>query len=134
MTKEHKIKELIQAYEDEKMSFEEIQTEIEKVIGERIEKHLVDNYWRGEDLDNLCRRLAIEPIDNWQELTDAAALKLLEEIYQDVTRDDIISRNAEALEKRYRKTTGTISDYVFDSELKPKEILKKLKENTVTYL
>jgi hypothetical protein len=51
------------------------------------------------------------------------------------TNDAILSRNMTALEKRYQKTTGTLSDLIFHKDItNVDEILAFLKKNTVIYL
>jgi len=47
----------------------------------------------------------------------------------------IIDKNSEALEKRYKKPTGTITDWIFHQEITEKmELLKKLKTNDIIQL
>ncbi|HUP13099.1 MAG TPA: hypothetical protein VM187_12820 [Niastella sp.] len=60
---------------------------------------------------------------------------LIRQILADVTRDNIVHRNSDALEKRYRKKTGFISDLIFYQDITDEPaILKLLKEDTTKYL
>ena len=73
-------------------------------------------------------------MENWQEIDDVKAKQMLSEIFENVHDDHLISKYSDALEKRYRKPEGTISDYIFWDDLSIDEILTKLKIDTVTYL
>ena len=73
-------------------------------------------------------------IKNWQEIDKPKALSLLEQILLNVNNNVILHRNSEALEKRYGKPSGTVSDYIFHYELSKEEILEKLEKDDTIYL
>lgn len=63
------------------MSITETISLIEDLIGKSISKYDFDNYYASQDLDNFCKILCIEPIENWPETDDDKALSLIQEIY-----------------------------------------------------
>ena len=69
---------------------------------------------------------------NWKEIDDTIALRLLNEIFENIAHEGIFLReNSSALEKRYGKTIGTITDLIFYEDIKSsEEILAKLKTDT----
>ncbi len=82
-------------------------------------------------LDEFVRLNSIKPIENWKELTDNDSLKLIVEIFDNITDSAVVSRNMTALEKRYSKPEGTISNLIFYQDITdPTEILRRLKVNT----
>ena len=86
-------------------------------------------------LDDFCRLLAIEPIHDWQEIDDARAIDLIQEILDSVTDLAIQSRNIEALERRYRKPSGYVNGLLFEEEMTESgDVLNALKRDTVIYL
>ena len=60
--------------------------------------------------------------------------QLLEEICANLENDELLHRNAVALEKRYRKPEGTVCDLIFWKDLAMDEIIEKLVTDDVTYL
>ena len=86
-------------------------------------------------LDDFCRLLAIEPIHDWQEIDDARAIDLIQEILDSVTDLAIQSRNIEALERRCRKPSGYVNGLLFEEEMTESgDVLNALKRDTVIYL
>jgi len=71
---------------------------------------------------------------NWKEIDEKQTRKMLQEVFDDLTNDGLMSLYFDALEKRYKKPTGTISNYIFYDDLSIDEIIKKLKIDTVIYL
>ncbi len=69
-----------------------------------------------------------------KEIDDEKAKQLLNEIFENLENDDLIETNTKALEKKYRKPEGTISDFIFYEDLSINEIMQKLKIDNVTYL
>jgi len=81
----------------------------------------------SDGLEALVNRLCIRPIEDWQTLSDADALSLIQEIYDKLGDDAILVRNSEALEKRYANPMGSISDMIFVQDLNSSQILEQLK-------
>lgn len=76
-----------------------------------------------------------EPIADWASIDDARAVLLIKEILANITNDNIVDRNSDALEKRYRKPTGFISDLIFYKDpIDEQAILALLKKDTTIYL
>lgn len=126
---------IVKEYENNNIDRSTAIQKIKTLTGKDISAYEIDNYWRSEDLDNFAAVLAIEEIENWREINDEIAINLIIEILQDPVNDPIISRNTEALEKRYSKSTGTVTGYIFYQDLSdPQEILKLLKNNTTIIL
>jgi len=100
----------------------------------KVDKYRLQNYWRAETIDQFIDSITYDEYKDWESITDEIALKLLGEIIDNPGDDGILNTNSEALEKRYRKPTGTISDLIFNDGYKNKEILSQLKIDTVTYL
>jgi hypothetical protein len=126
-------------FEQYEMDFINAQTLIQAIkttCEKDVTKTELDNYFRSEDKENFIQRLLTEKIENWQDLDDTKAVKLIEEILENVaTNDAILSRNMTALEKRYQKSTGALSDLIFHKDItNVDEILAFLKKNTATYL
>ena len=71
---------------------------------------------------------------DWANIDEAKAIELLNEIKENVGDDSIIARNSVALERRYRKPSGTVVEFLFHSDYKNKEILRRLKVDTTTNL
>ncbi len=81
-------------------------------------------------LDEFISLILVSPITDWKNIDDNKALILIEEIIQNISKDAVIKRNSEALEKRYNKPYGVISDWIFiDDITNNKTILDKLKDN-----
>ena len=59
---------------------------------------------------------------------------MLNEIFENLDNDELLFENMTALEKKYRKPEGTISDFIFYQDLTIDEIIQKLKIDTTTYL
>lgn len=126
-----KIKKLIQDYEDNKLTSGVALEEINKISNTLIDKEWLDSYWNSMDLDDFVELISISPIENWNDLTDLDSLNLITEIINDVTKTAIVKRNMTALEKKYSKPEGTISDWIFHDDINdPDEILRCLKINT----
>jgi hypothetical protein len=86
-------------------------------------------------LNNFCDSLLNEPITDWQNIDYSTALLLINEIIENTTNERILERNGTALEKKYRKTTGFISNIIFYSGYKnDADILEQLKKDTTIYL
>jgi hypothetical protein len=86
-------------------------------------------------MDEFVELLTLPEIQNWNELTDEESIEIIKEAISFGTSNAVFQRNAEALEKRYRKPEGTLSGFVHqDDNPDPNEILKLLKKDTTFYL
>lgn len=134
MTNLEEIKVIIQNYENKEAEFSDATATIKSLTGKDVSQNDLDNYWTSQDLESFCKGLIIESIENWKDIDDLMARKLIYEILNNVNDDSIINRNSEALEKRYGKSQGTVVNMVFHEELNEEEILIELKNNDVIQL
>ncbi|WP_343615337.1 hypothetical protein [Flavobacterium sp.] len=125
---------LVKRYEERKATLIETISSIKDLIGKEITQYELDSYNASQDLENFCKVLLIEPINDWNSIDDEKALILIVEILDNVNDHVIISRNCEALEKRYHKSQGTVMEMIFDEELNENEILIQLKKDTAIQL
>jgi len=130
------VEKLIDDFESDKISATLTVAEINKIGYYPIDRYYLHSYWGSTDKDTFIKSIIIPPIQNWQEINDETAMTLIQEMLEMVAEDSIrFDRIREALEKRYGKIEGTISEYVFQNDiLDPKKILKKLKKDTKIYL
>lgn len=125
------IKQIINDYENKTLSVENAIVLIKKLTFKPIDKYDLDNYWTSTDIDSFVKRLITPEITDWKNIDDERALELINEILENTSEDSILERNMNALEKRYSKATGKISDWIFyDDITDPNEILRLLKQNT----
>lgn len=130
-----KIKNLVLHFEDGEISLEECISRINEIGIRPIVKYELLNYWRAEDLDNFVSKISADAIADWEEITDERALGMIEEVMDNPSKDGLLMKNSEALEKRYQKTEGTLIDLIFHKELNtPESVLKALKQDTTIYL
>lgn len=131
MNKQPQVKQIIFDYENKTLSLEKAVSLIEELTSKSIDKYDLDNYWRSTDIDSFVKRLTSLEISDWKSIDDERALELITEILMNITDDSILTRNMDALEKRYSKSTGKISDWIFYKNITdPIEILQLLKQNT----
>lgn len=132
MTKnENLIREIIFDFESGKIDSEHAVLAINMLASYKIDIYSIENYWRSENLDDFVRKISIEPINDWQTIDDAKAIILINEILDSLGNDAILKRNSDALEKRFAKTTGSISSMIFNNDISDSvEILKELKKDT----
>lgn len=134
---EDKIRTIIQDYEAKKLEYDTARDALFELTGKKVEQSFLDEYWRSQDLKEVVHMLAMKSLENWQHLSDEDALVLVQEILDNVANDALLQRNCEALEKRFSKPTGTISNLVFypeEEDLTAEKILEKLKKGTVIRL
>lgn len=125
------VKKIILDYEDHKISSEIALELINGLSNTPVDRVWLDTYWNSMDLNEFVSLITIAPIENWKEMTDIDSLKLISEILDNTVNSAIMQRNMEALEKRYSKPHGTISDWIFHNDIcNPMEILNLLKINT----
>lgn len=135
MDKKAHIISIVRAYENDELPREATIEKIEAVSGKHLTAYTLDNYWRSEDLEDFAAVLALAEITDWETIDDGRALELIQEILADVTNEPILMRNAEALEKRYRKSSGTVMDYIFQDDISNStEILSLLTKDTTINL
>ncbi|MCP4521411.1 MAG: hypothetical protein GY827_06930 [Cytophagales bacterium] len=131
----HKIRELIREYEDDKISINDAVENINKLTGTTIKKELLKTYWNSMSLEEFVSLISAPELENWKELTDSESIDLINEIMENLSNTGIITRNMNALEKRYSKPQGTISDWIFHDDITdPKELLQYLKTDTIIRL
>jgi len=69
---------------------------------------------------------------SWEEITEEKARNMLAAIDDHLGDDELIETYTDALEKRFRKPTGTISDYIFQEDLSIEAIMERLlKDDTI---
>ena len=129
------VKQLILDFETNKMSVEKAVEEINKVSVKSVDEEWLKSYWNAIDLDEFVDLLTLPQLDNWKDLNDDESITLIEEAISNITRNAVFQRNSEALERRYSKPEGTVSNWVYHEDIvDPKIILKKLKQNTTIIL
>ena len=125
----------IELFESGKTDLTETIKEINHLTGKNVDEYSLRNYWSWTSLEDFCNTLLIEPIYEWESIDDKKALRLIKEILENITNNGILERNGDALEKKYRKTTGFLSNLIFYSNIDNEvEILKQLKRDTTIYL
>ncbi|MDO5105757.1 hypothetical protein [Capnocytophaga sp.] len=129
------LKQAIIDFEDGKTSADETLHKIKQISRQEIDLQRLENYWQAISLNDFCDELLSQPIENWQEITDNQALMLIDEILENIDSDVIINRNSEALEKKYTKEDGFVTELIFGLDMdNPTEILKELKKDTILHL
>ena len=135
MTDQQKLKQIIIDFEDNKLNINDAIKAINTISNEKITQHELLTYWNNCSLDSFILKLTEKQIDEWEEINDVTAIKMITEIIDNVDNDTIVDVNSSALEKRYRKPSGTISNLVFiDGIENPHTILDKLKSDNVITL
>jgi len=133
--KEIRLRQIIADFEDRKIDRATATSLIHNLTGETIDIGYLSEYWASESLDTFVDKLLMEDISDWQEIDDARAIELIDEIKTNLTRDAIIIRNSTALERRYSKPEGTVANIIFHDDTKgPREILQELKKETRIFL
>ncbi len=130
-----KIRELIIGFENGNESAEKTVENINELSSLKIDVDFLRNYWRSSDLESFVELISTPEIQNWAEIDDEYADKLIAEILNNLDNDALINRNSTALEKRFKKSTGTISDWIFYDDITDRiKILELLKTNTTIQL
>ena len=130
-TKKDLIIAIIGNFEKGDISGAQAVSQIQKLSHNVVTEDALKNYWHSTNIDNFVDCLIVEPISNWKTIDDDQALGLIKEILSDINNDTIIKRNSEALEKRYRKASGSLSDWIFYDDITvSKDLLLKLKDGT----
>jgi hypothetical protein len=127
----NELKSVITDYENGLIDYDQAQTMILQLTGKNVEQYQLDSYWGAESLESFINRLLIDPIMEWQYIDDQQALALIEEILKNEMDGAILERNGQALEKRYGKPEGMISECIFHRAIhEAKLILSELKKET----
>jgi len=135
MSKKSKLKKVIEKFELGKINIENTLESIFKITEKSVEEYELRNYWSFSTLDDFCDRLLTEPIKDWKNIDDIEAIRLIKEILENITNEGLIEQNFGALEKRYNKVNGFMSNLIFHSELNNEiEILNELKKDRTIYL
>ncbi|WP_375558938.1 hypothetical protein ACE193_14490 [Bernardetia sp. OM2101] len=131
----HQIKQLILKFESKETPLDFTLKEINAISTIKIDEYDLQNYWISKDLEGFIDEITIAQIIDWQEIDDNQAHKLITEIKNNINDSSIVNRNTTALEKRYSKPKGTISDWIFYDDITDSEqILKLLKKDTIIRL
>lgn len=131
---EKQLQAIIEAFEAEQISVHDAIDQIFSISGKEVDKYLLFNYWQTEDLEDLCKRLALQPIQDWKEIDYKRAKEMIEEVLENIIDDAIIEQNCEALGKRYSKPSGKVLEIITQDDLNIDQMVDKLKENTTFYL
>ena len=126
----HHVIAIIESFEDGTVPEAAALARLQEVTGQTVDPDWLRNYWRSESREDFVDRLCAEPIPNYERITDADALTLIAEYLQTDSpgrRDSI----AAALDRRYGKPSGTVSDLVFQRDISvPSTILDELKKDS----
>lgn len=128
--KKEKLRNIIEDFEVGRINVDSAVKLIYDITFIRIDELRLKSYSRSESMEELISSLTYDEYKDWADIHDAKAIKLLNEIKQNIGDDSILGRNSEALEKRYNKKSGTIYNYLIQDELNNKEIIKRLKIDT----
>jgi hypothetical protein len=125
---------IVESFENGRITESAAIAALRDLTGKAVDGDWLRNYWRSEDLEVFVDRLCAEPIPNWERITDSDAIALIAEYLktQSSGRQDSIE---EALARRYGKSSGTLSNLVFQRGLSDLSgILEELKRDTRIYL
>lgn len=129
------IKKLILNFEEGAITSDDVVIKINKISTGKLDTYCLNNYWRAESLNDLVKRISVDPITDWKEIDDNKALFLIKNTIENFSDDGIIRKNSEALEKRYQKPEGTLNQLIcYSNHNTPIEILNELKKDTVIRL
>ena len=125
---------IIESFENDEITEAVALARIRELTGGEIDGEWLRNYWRSESIEDFVDRLCAEPIHDFERITDAEALALIAEYLQTQSpgrRDSIET----ALDRRFGKPTGTVSDLIHQRNLSDASaILAELKRDTRIYL
>lgn len=133
--KEIKLRQIINDFENHKLKGQTAISQIQELTGEIIDIGYLSEYWASESLDSFVKKLLIEHITEWTKIDDSRAIELIEEIKRNASDDAIVLRNSSALEKRYGKPSGTVSEIMFQDDIDDSmKILEELKREKRIFL
>ena len=129
------IKKIILDLENGKLDIKSVLFQIKKISNKEVTEYELENYWRSDGLDEFVRTIAMPELEDWNKIDDERALKLIKEMIEKINDTALILRNAKALEKRFKKSSGTLMELVFQKGMESEgEILIELKKDTVIKL
>jgi hypothetical protein len=134
MQKQKELIAIIENWESGKHNITETLNDIFVLTGKQTDEYTLRTYWTTNSLEDLCEIFLTEPINDWEAIDDERAKRLIKEIFDNLGNDGIISRNEEALEKKYKKPSGFVIDLIFQQDLEIDGILSELKKDTTIYL
>ena len=134
MEKQKELIAIIQNLENGGDNISDTLNKIKILTGFETDEYTLRNYWTYTSLAEFCESFLTEPITDWEAIDDKRAIDLIQEIFDNLGKDGIILRNEAALEKRYRKPSGFVSDLIFQQDLELDNILIELKKDTTIYL
>lgn len=134
-TLKNEIKRLILKFENEEITLKFALIEINTISPTKIDEYDLQNYSTSTGLDDFVEELSMLQITDWREIDDNEANKLITEIKENIINSALVNRNINALEKRYKKSQGIISDWIFyDDIMENEKILELLKKDTTITL
>ena len=123
-----KIRKLVIGFENGNESAEKTVENINELLSLKIDVDFLRNYWRSSNLESFVELISTPEIENWTKIDDEYADKLIAEILDNLGNDALINRNSTALEKRFKKSIGTILDWIFYDDITDRtKILELLK-------
>ena len=96
MEKFEKIKQLILAYEDGKISLVNALKAINRLLENEVTEYDLKNYWRSRDLDSYVRLLINEVYKDWISIDDQKALDLLKVMLESLDDELVFEKYAGA--------------------------------------
>ncbi|NRB81816.1 MAG: hypothetical protein HRU38_24675 [Saccharospirillaceae bacterium] len=133
-TREEIILKYINEFESGAIKLKSALRKINEIATTEIDTYSLENYWRSESLEDFVKTISIELVKNPQSITDDQALKLIQEILDNIIENALIHRNSIALETRFSKPSGTVVNYIFQEDITDShEILVKLKTDSVIH-
>jgi hypothetical protein len=134
MEKQKKLVAIIEKWENGGDDINNTLNKIKALTGFETDEYTLKTYWTYTSLEEFCEAFLTESIKDWETIDDKRAKSLLQEIFDNLGKDGIIQRNEEALEKKYRKPSGFVSDLIFQQDLEIDKIIEELKKDTTIYL
>ncbi len=128
------VTKIIQAYENGEMDLENAAARISAVTNKEVTPFELGTYSSHQSMEDFIQILTFKPIENWEKIDDARARDLIVEMFVMIESHVTQARNGEALEKRFGKPEGFVSDLIFFQEMDVEDILGELKKDTVIRL
>lgn len=123
-----KVKGTILEFENGKISMDDALKVINELVETKVSAYDLENYWKSRDIDSFVDLITSEVYPDWESIDDQRAIELLKVMVEAPDDELIFQKYSVALEKRYGKSEGTISDLIFhDDILDPSDLLNKLK-------
>lgn len=126
------VHEVIESFEKQLILIGDALDRIESITGKRIDADTLENYWRSESIETFVERLCTSSIEDWDEIDDEAAIRLIEEIGNSFGNQAITERNRDALAKRYGRSSHEINN-LLNTGMDAADILFQLKNESRAY-